>query len=124
MKTARIWASDDGESHVEAIELAMGSSEARGLSQSELVSAASIQVREFAPGFVTPWHAATSNAIITVWIRGSVRFETTDGGVAVLSEDGYRYVRFDDRTGKGHRLVVDPVSGVSFALIRLSETVA
>lgn len=121
MKVARIWASADGESHVEEFPAEMAEAEAPGLVQGLVREATLVRVRQFDPGFVTPWHPARSAATFATWISGSVLVDVSDGTTVRLAEDGYRCMLFEDRTGRGHRFRVDPETGVTFTLVTLAE---
>jgi hypothetical protein len=104
MKCLRIYATPDGESHIEEteipIELTRIFLDRPPVYVSSQYPAWSVQIVAIPAGIKdSNWHTAPGR-ILTVWLDGEAEFETSDGDVRRLPPGGILFA--EDTYGKGH----------------------
>jgi len=98
MKVTRIYSGDDGESHLEDIEIEMAESGLAGL-MSEPVAATSVIFREVTGDYNLDFHCAPRRQYV-VNLTGSVEIETGNGDKRLLGPGSILLA--EDTTGRGH----------------------
>ena len=93
MGTYRLYSGDDGQSHVEAIELA----ETPDWTNAQDVS--TIRFGESAPGRHSDWHTAPRRQYVII-LSGQLEIGLGDGSTHIFGPGDARLV--EDTTGKGH----------------------
>ncbi len=98
MKYKRLYATPDGESHFEDVEV-MAKDEGKGMFRSDAFQVKSMSFREMGVGFERPWHT-NPGRYFSFFI---------DGDYELIASDGTKYrpgpgdvYLVEDLTGKGH----------------------
>ena len=105
MQCLRIYATPDGESHFDEVDLPMTASltvapGAKPFQVSERYPASSIRFTQIPAGMrQVDWHTVPAR-VLTVRLTGSVEYETSDGEVRHVSAG--EFVLVEDTLGKGH----------------------
>ena len=99
MRLTRIYASADGQSHAEDVDVKFGVADALGLMQSEALSSGSVNFVRFPPNFLETWHHAHARRFV-ITLSGKGEIELSDGHKVAL-EAGHVLLT-EDLTGKGH----------------------
>jgi hypothetical protein len=104
MKCLRIYASPDGESHFDEVEIPTTKSsvhpEATPFEVSARYPASNIRITRIPAGMrQVGWHTVPGR-ILTVRLDGDVEYETSDGEVRSVPAGGFALV--EDTHGKGH----------------------
>jgi oxalate decarboxylase/phosphoglucose isomerase-like protein (cupin superfamily) len=101
--TLRIWASEDGESHLEDVDLAFEESDflppAPPMHLTARTPASGYFIARVPPGWHADWHPAPVREL-AVYLTGEGEIEASDGTVRSLRPGTILLV--DDTTGKGH----------------------
>lgn len=102
--TFRIWASEDGESHLEDIDLTFEESDFVPSDPPMLLSAqipaSGYFIARVPPGLELDWHTAPVREL-AVYLSGEGEIEASDGTVRSIEPGTILFV--DDTIGKGHR---------------------
>jgi len=93
MKTYRLYTGADGQSHIEAIDLAKTPEWGKGLATTQ------ISFREDAVGRFIDWHPAPRRQFVII-LSGQLEIGLGDGSKQVFGAGDARLV--EDTTGKGH----------------------
>ena len=100
----RVWASEDGESHLEEIDLPFEESDflhpAPPMHLTPQSPASGYFVARVPVGWDADWHPAPAREL-AVYLSGTGEIEATDGSVRSLEPGTILLV--DDTTGKGHK---------------------
>lgn len=99
MKVTRVYATPDGESHFEEVEIPLRDAGEIGM-LSEGVPARQIIFRENAPSYNYDWHRAPQRQYIAL-LDGRIEIETSDGEKRRFR--GGDILLMEDTTGRGHR---------------------
>ncbi len=97
MGTYRLYAGDDGESHIEPIDLADAPEWTGGLDTT------AIRFREDPVGRFVDWHPAPRRQFVII-LSGQLEIGLSDGSTHVFGPGDARLV--EDTTGKGHTTAV------------------
>jgi hypothetical protein len=101
--TLRIWASEDGESHLEYVDFAFEESDflppAPSMYLTAQTPASGYFIARVPPGWHADWHRAPVREL-AVYVTGEGEIEASDGTVRPLRPGTILLV--DDTTGKGH----------------------
>lgn len=120
--TLRIWASEDGESHVEALDLPFEVSDflppAAPMHLTEPTPASSYFIARVPPGWVADWHPSPVREL-AVYLSGEGEIEATDGSVRPLEPGTILLV--DDTTGKGHKTRVTGSEEMLVVIVTLPD---
>ena len=96
---SRIYTGDDGQTHVEEIEMPLGPPSSTSTELSEIQTAQSIQFRRTSPEYFIDWHTAPRRQyVITLAGRSEVEF---GDGTKVQLYPGHILLA-EDTTGQGH----------------------
>jgi quercetin dioxygenase-like cupin family protein len=98
MKTYRLYTGTDGQSHIEAIDLAKTPEWGKGLATTQ------ISFREDPVGRFIDWHPAPRRQFVII-LSGQLEIGLGDGSKQVFGAGDARLV--EDTTGKGHTTRVD-----------------
>lgn len=99
MNVTRVFASEDGESHFEDVEIPLHDAGEIGM-LSESIAARGIIFRENDPTYDYDWHHAPRRQYV-VLLDGEIEIEVSDGAKRRFS--GGDILLVEDTTGKGHR---------------------
>ncbi|MEE9253970.1 MAG: hypothetical protein V3U43_03485 [Pseudomonadales bacterium] len=99
MHIVRVYTGDDGESHFEDVEIALGDP-GRGGRLSEMVSAHGVIFRETGPDYDLDFHRAPRRQYV-VNLSGSVELTVGSGESRVLGPG--EILLAEDTTGRGHK---------------------
>mgnify|MGYP001812075262 CR=1 FL=1 len=110
MRCLRIYATDDGESHFDEVEIATTSKrvhpDAAAFAMSDKYEAAGIRFTRIPAGArEVKWHTVPER-VLTVRLGGSAEYETSDGEKRTVPGGGF--ILFEDTHGKGHRTFHSP----------------
>jgi len=95
--TYRLYTGDDGESHIETIDLAETPDWTSGLDTT------SIRFREDSPGRFVDWHPAPRRQFVII-LSGQLEIGLSDGSKHIFGPGDARLV--EDTTGEGHTTAV------------------
>ena len=112
MKTFRLYTGKDGQSHIEAIDLAQTPSWTKGLATTQ------ISFRESPVGNFIDWHPAPRRQFVII-LSGQLEIGLGDGSRQVFGPGDARLV--EDTTGKGHTTRVHGGEPCLTATIPLEE---
>ncbi len=98
MKYKRLYATPDGESHFEDVEVKM-EDEGKLMFRSPRTKVASMSFREMGVGFERPWHV-NAGRYFSIFIDGEYELSASDG-TKYYPKPGDVYL-VEDLTGKGH----------------------
>ena len=99
MRITRIYATPDGESHFEDIEIPLRDAGSIG-ALSEAIPTRKVHFRETGPDYDYGWHLAPQRQFILL-LDGHIEIETSDGETRRFQ--GGDVLLAEDTTGKGHR---------------------
>ena len=120
--TLRIWASEDGESHLEDVELTFDESGFLPSGPSMLLTshekASGYFIARAPAGLDLDWHAAPVREL-AVYLTGRGEIEASDGTIRPI-EPG-TIVLVDDTTGKGHKTRVTGAEEVLVVIVTLPD---
>ena len=110
MKCLRIYATDDGGSHFDEVEIGTTSTQvhpdAVAFEMSQKFEATGIRFTRIPAGArEVKWHTVPGR-VLTVRLNGSAEYETSDGEKRLVPAGGC--ILFDDTHGKGHRTFHSP----------------
>lgn len=118
----RIWASEDGESHLEDVELAFNESEFLPSAPSMLLTpqekASGYFIARAPAGLELDWHAAPVREL-AVYLTGQGEIEARDGTVRRLEPGTILLV--EDTNGKGHKTRVTGTEEVLVVIVTLPD---
>lgn len=121
----RIWASDDGESHLEDVELAFEESDflqsAPSMRLTPQEKASGYFMARAPAGLELDWHAAPVREL-AVYLTGQGEVEASDGTIRPLEPGTILLV--EDTTGKGHKTRVTGVEGMLVVIVTLPDNSA
>jgi len=125
MKCLRIYATQDGESHIGEVDVALPSTDLFAdrppVQLSSAYPASKVQIVSIPAGVKdTGWHTAPGR-ILTMWLNGGTEFETSDGGIGRLSAGGLLLA--EDTHGKGH-LTRLPENGQQIVMIFMPDGIS
>ena len=105
MKCLRIYATNDGESHFDEVEIGTTSRrvhpDAAAFAMSQKYEAASVRFTQIPAGArEEKWHTVPER-VLTVRLGGSAEYETSNGEKRTVPSGGF--ILFEDTHGKGHR---------------------
>jgi hypothetical protein len=117
---ARIYADEDGESHIEDISVALEMTDfappAPPLHLSRLEPAARVGYMHAPPGWCGDWHPAPRRQYV-IYLSGVIEGETSDGAVRRFGPGSVSLL--EDTTGKGHRSRVISDEGATTVVVQL-----
>jgi hypothetical protein len=120
MKYTRIYSDENGESHIEDIEIGFKSVDfappAPPLDLSELSAAKKIGFLRAPAGWTGDWHPAPKKQF-TIYLAGEIEGETSDGEIRRFKKGDVTLV--EDTTGKGHKSRVIGNTDVLLAVVQL-----
>lgn len=118
----RIWAGEDGESHLEDVELAFKESDFLPSAPSMLLTpeekASSYFIARAPAGLELDWHTAPVKEL-AVYLTGQGEIEASDGTIRPL-EPG-TILLGEDTTGKGHKTRVTGTEEVLVVIVTLPD---
>lgn len=118
----RVWASEDGESHLEDVELAFDESEFLPSAPSMLLTpqepASGYFIARAPAGLELDWHTAPVREL-AVYLTGQGEIEASDGDVRPLEPGTILLV--EDTTGKGHKTRVSGNEEVLVVIVTLPQ---
>jgi quercetin dioxygenase-like cupin family protein len=118
----RIWASEDGESHLEGVELAFNESEFLPSAPSMLLTpqekASGYFIARAPAGLELDWHAAPVREL-ALYLTGQGEIEASDGTVRPLEPGTILLV--EDTNGKGHKTRVTGTEEVLVVIVTLPD---
>ena len=118
----RIWASEDGESHLEDVELAFEESGFLPSAPSMLLTspekASGYFIARAPAGLDLDWHAAPVREL-AVYLTGRGEIEASDGTIRPLEPGTILLV--EDTTGKGHKTRVNGTEEVLVVIVTLPD---
>ena len=97
MKYTRMYATADGESHFEDVEVDLSSG--AGGTVSKVLTATGMMFRRTAPDYDVSWHPAPQRYFI-INVEGSVELQVSDGEKRIFGPGSI--VLAEDTAGKGH----------------------
>ena len=119
MKSARVYADAQGESHFADVEIELDDAGSIGR-LSKPVPAAAVLFRENEPGYDYPWHVAPRRQLI-VFLDGAIEIAASDGAGRTFR--GGEILLLEDLTARGHRTRnVEPRQRRSLFITREEET--
>ena len=98
-KYVRLYATPDGESHIEDVEVALFDS-GRGIDFSDGAAVTSMNFANFRDAYDMDSHTAPRRRFV-VLLSGSIELEASDGSTRVLAPGSVLLA--EDTTGKGHK---------------------
>jgi len=117
---ARIYTDEDGESHVEDIDVALAPTDfappAPPIQLSSLEPAAGFGFLHAPPGWCGDWHPAPCRQYV-IYLAGVVEGEVSDGTVRRFGPGSVTLL--EDLTGKGHRSRVVSDEGAMAVIVQL-----
>ena len=120
--TLRVWASEDGESHLEDVELAFEESDFLPSAPSMLLTrqekASGYFIARAPAGLELDWHAAPVREL-AVYLTGEGEIEASDGTIRPLEPGTILLV--EDTTGKGHKTRVTGTEVVLVVIVTLPD---
>lgn len=119
MNITRVYATPDGESHFEDIEIALHDAGEIGM-LSEGVAARQVIFRENAPSYDYNWHHAPARQYI-ILLDGQIELEVSDGEKRRFG--GGDVLLVEDTFGKGHRTRTVDAQRRRSIFVTLSEPV-
>jgi hypothetical protein len=118
----RIWASEDGESHLEDVELAFEESDFLPSAPSMLLTpqekASGYFIARASAGLELDWHAAPVREL-AVYLTGQGEIEASDATIRPLEPGTILLV--EDTTGKGHKTRVTGTEEVLVVIVTLPD---
>lgn len=118
----RIWAGEDGESHLEDVELAFEESDFLPSEPSMLLTsqekASGYFIARVPAGVELDWHAAPVREL-AVYLTGQGEIEASDGTIRSL--DPGTILLVEDTTGKGHKTRVTGTEEVLVVIVTLPD---
>ena len=118
----RIWAGEDGESHLEEKELEFKESDFLPSAPSMLLTpqenASSYFIARASAGLELDWHAAPVREL-AVYLTGQGEIEASDGAIRPL--DPGTILLAEDTTGKGHKTRVTGTEDVLVVIVTLPD---
>lgn len=123
--TLRIWASEDGESHLEDVDLPFEESDFLPSALPMLLTpqekASGYFIARVPPGLELDWHVAPVREL-AVYLTGQGEIEASDGTIRPLEPGTILLV--EDTTGKGHKDRVIGTEEVLVVIVTLPEETA
>lgn len=123
--TLRIWASEDGESHLEDVDLPFEESDFLASAPPMLLTpqekASGYFIARVPPGLELDWHPAEMRQL-AVYLTGQGEIEASDGTIRPL-EPG-TILLAEDTTGKGHKNRVTGTEEVLVVIVTLPDATA
>lgn len=120
--TLRVWASEDGESHLAEVDLAFEESDflppAPPMHLTAQTPASGYFIARVPPGWHADWHPAPVREL-AVYLSGEGEIEASDGTVRSLRPGTILLV--DDTTGKGHITRVTGTEEVLVVIVTLPD---
>jgi hypothetical protein len=120
--TLRIWASEDGESHLEDVELAFEESDflppALPMHLTAQTPASGYFIARVPAEWHADWHPAPVREL-AVYLTGEGEIEASDGTVRALRPGTILHV--DDTTGKGHTTRVTGIEEMLVVIVTLPD---
>ena len=98
-KYVRLFATPDGESHIEDVEVLLSDS-GRGIDFSDEVQATGVNFANFRDAYDMDAHTAPRRRFV-VLLSGSIELEVSDGSTRVLGPGSVLLA--EDTTGRGHK---------------------
>ncbi len=125
MNCLRIYATPDGESHFEEVEISLSLAEIfpdqAPFYLSSPYTASRVRFVSIPAGIKEAgWHTA-SERLLAVWLNGETEFETSDGEIRRLPPGGFLFA--EDTHGKGH-ISRHPEEGQQVILISMPNGMA
>ena len=122
VKYVRVYADDDGESHMEDVGIAFTSVDfappAPPIDVSAFAPATAYGLLRSPPGWYGDWHPTPQRQVF-FYLAGEVEAETSDGEVRRFGPDSVTLV--EDTTGKGHHSRVVGMTDVLLAVVQLPD---
>lgn len=120
--TLRIWASEDGESHLEEVDLLFEESDflppAPPMRLTAHTPSSGYFIARVPPGWDADWHPSPVREL-AVYLSGEGEIEASDGTVRPLEPGTILFV--DDTTGKGHKTRVTSTEEALVVIVTLPD---